>query len=494
MEKSHLAKPTLPGFYLPRRGRRPHSPQKVLADKINSIKQKSLKQIGEIFNGYFPAHLLKQDVSGPMSRKRFFTKENTFWAFFGQVLDADGGCKEVVRKLQSYASVNSLQIPSSSSASYCTARKKLSENMLFDIFTHTTTWAEQESTDIVLNHRRIIVVDGTGVSMPDTVENQQCWPQPAMQKLGCGFPVARICACFSLNSGALLSYEIGNKKNHELPLLRKQWSTFKNGDIFLADKGFYSYYDLTKFLNKGVDSIVAVARRKPATKSNCIKELGPDDLLIAWSRPTFNKNLSYSKETWQALPQKIFLRQIRIRVDQPGFRSKEIYIVTTLLDSEVYSKDELAAAYLKRWEVELFFRDIKTTMGFDILRCRTPEMVRKEVLMHFIAYNCLRRMMHESASKQNSELREISFKGTLQAVRNWEPRLTSKNLTNKERFRIIKDLMTAVVSNRISIRPGRSEPRCKKRRPKPFQLMTKPRAIMREIPHRSKYVAKKGLN
>ena len=125
MEKSHLAKPTLPGFYLPRRGRRPHSPQKVLADKINSIKQKSLKQIGEIFNGYFPAHLLKQDVSGPMSRKRFFTKENTFWAFFGQVLDADGGCKEVVRKLQSYASVNSLQIPSSSSASYCTARKKL---------------------------------------------------------------------------------------------------------------------------------------------------------------------------------------------------------------------------------------------------------------------------------------------------------------------------------------------------------------------------------
>ena len=168
-----LTNPTqiLPGFYLPRLGRKPRSAQQVFADKIASLKRRSFKQIGEIFDQFIPCQLLKPEQAGVMSRRRLFSKENTFWAFFGQVLDADGGCKEVVRKLQSYASLKGIKIPSSSTASYCTARKKLNEQMLFDIFKHTASLGDKKPKSGLLNNQRVIVVDGTGLSMPDTPEN-----------------------------------------------------------------------------------------------------------------------------------------------------------------------------------------------------------------------------------------------------------------------------------------------------------------------------------
>src|SRR5450631_3383289 len=153
----------------------------------------------------------------------------------------------------------------------------------------------------MLNNRRVIVVDGTGISMPDTPQNQVVWPQLSSQKPGCGFPSARICACFSLESGALLSYAIGNKKNHELPLFRQQWDIFKEGDIFLGDKGFCSYFDIAKLQKKGVDSVVTLAKRAPATAASCLKKLGPDDMLIAWQRPVYTAKLAYSREGCRVL-------------------------------------------------------------------------------------------------------------------------------------------------------------------------------------------------
>ncbi len=239
--------PTLPGFHLQTLRRKPRSAQQKLADKIALLKQKSFKQIGEVFEKFIPRALLKPEQSGDMSRRRLFSKEKTFRAFFSQVLDAEEGCKEVIRKLQSYASIKGVKVPSSSTASYCTARKKLDEQMLSDILAHTADRLEKMPESGLLNNRRVIVVDGTGISMPDTQMNQDVWPQSSSLKPGCGFPSARICACFSLESGALLSYAIGNKKNHELPLFRRQWKTFKQGDIFLGDKGFCSYFDIANF-------------------------------------------------------------------------------------------------------------------------------------------------------------------------------------------------------------------------------------------------------
>jgi hypothetical protein len=393
-----------------------------------------------------------------MSRRRLFSKENTFWAFFSQVLDADGGCKEVIRKLQSYASLKGITFPSSSTSSYCTARKKLDIQTLAEIFDHTAGHPEGGPQIGRLNGRRVIVVDGTGVSMPDTLENQEVWPQTASQKPGCGFPTARICACFSLASGALLSYAIGNKKSHELPLFRQQWGTFQPGDVFLGDKGFCSYFDIAKLKEKGVDSVVTLARRAPIHGASCLKKFGPDDLLIAWQRPRYTDQLSYSREEWEQLPEELPLRQIKVTVPYPDFRVQHFYIVTTLLDAAHYPAGELADLYFQRWDVELFFRDIKTTMGMDVLRCQTPDMIRKEILMHFIAYNCIRRLMLDAAKAADLAVRVVSFKGSLQALRNWEPHLNQGKLNRIERSRLIADLHEAITDTPIRQRPGRSEP------------------------------------
>ena len=478
-----------PGFHLQTLRRKPRSPQQKLAGELALIQQKSFKQIGEVFEKFIPRQLLKPEKEGAMSRRRLFSKENTFWAFFSQVLDADGGCKEVIRKLQSYASLKGVKFPSSSTSSFCTARKKLDIQTLAEIFHHTAGYPERRAENGRLNGRRVIVVDGTGVSMPDTPENQAIWPQTVSQKPGCGFPSARICACFSLASGALLSYAIGNKKSHELPLFRQQWETFKPGDVFLGDKGFCSYFDIAKLEQQGVDSVVTLARRAPLRGAGSLKKLGPDDLLIAWQRPRYTDKLSYSKQEWEQLPESLTLRQIRVTVPYPGFRVRHFYIVTTLLDADRYPTGALADLYFQRWDVELFFRDIKTTMGMDVLRCQTPEMIRKEVLMHFIAYNCIRRLMGEAAKEADISFRAVSFKGSLQALRNWEPHLNQGKLTRIERSRLIADLYEAMTDTPIRQRPGRSEPRCRKRRPKNYELMTRPRHEMKETPHRSKYRA-----
>jgi len=481
--------PMFPGFHLQTLRRKPRSAQQKLADKMSLLKQKSFKQIGEVFEKFIPNTLLKPEQTGIMSRRRIFSKENTFWAFLSQVLDADGGCKEVIRKLQAYASIKGIKIPSSSTASYCTARMKLDEQMLADILDHTADSLEEMPETGLLNNRRVIVVDGTGVTMSDTKENQEVWPQPSSQKPGCGFPSARICACFSLESGGLLSYAIGNKKSHELLHFRQQWDTFKPGDIFLGDKGFCSYFDQASLKKKGVDSVITLARRTPVRAAKSLKVLGPNDLLIAWPRPRYTAKLSYSKDAWEDLPEELPLRQIRVTVNHPGFRTQGFYIITTLLDAEQYPAEELAELYFKRWDVELFFRDIKATMGMDVLRCRTPEMIRKEVLMHFIAYNCIRRLMYEAAEEADIKVRNVSFKGSLQALRSWEPHLNQATTSKAERFRLISNLYEAMTNTLVLQRPGRNEPRCVKRRPKNYQRMTAPRHEMKVIPHRSKYRA-----
>ncbi len=192
-----------------------------------------------------------------------------------------------------------------------------------------------------------------------------------------------ICACFNLQTGSLLSYALGNKKSHELIMLREQWETFNSGDIFLGDKGFCSLYDVYKLLDKGVDSVITLGIRKLVTPNNADQILGEDDLLIHWPKPKWTVRLSYSKEEWQTLSDTLVLRQIKVNVTEPGFRTQSFHIITTLTDSNVYSAKAVADLHFQRCDIELFFRDIKTTMGMDILRCKSPSMIRKELLMHF---------------------------------------------------------------------------------------------------------------
>ena len=474
----------LPGFHLSTLRRKPRSLPQKLADGLAKIQHHSISSLGECLGQFIPSKVLENGDAGSFSRRRVFSKTNTFWAFFSQVLDADGGCQEVVRKIQALAASRSLPSPSASTSAYCQARAKLSLSDLENILSRTANSLHDQGRTERWKDRRVVVVNGTGLSMPDTAQNQAVWPQTRAQKPGCSFPQATVCACFCLHTGALLSHRVGSRKNHELPLLREQHDQFKPGDIFLGDKGFCSYYDVDKFQKLGVDSVISLGVRKPVATASALEVLAHNDLLIQWPRPKTNRTLSYSKEEWQALPEQLTLRQIKVVIDNPGFRVQSFYIVTTLTDAQTYSAADIADLYYRRWDVELFFRDIKTTMGMDILRCRTPAMVRKEILMHLIVYNCIRLLMLNAAKERNVSQRRISFKASVQALRQWEPMLNRRYLEARERRRLMVLLREAIAATIVLSRPGRSEPRCRKRRPKNFQLMTSPRHEMREVPHR----------
>ncbi len=300
----------------------------------------------------------------------------------------------------------------------------------------------------------------------------------------------RLLGCFDLATGAILSYATGNKKNHELPLLRQQQNTFQEGDILLGDKGFCSFYDTGWLLEKGVDSVIPLARRIPETEQTCIKKLAHNDLLIRWKRPAWYKDAPLPKDEWEQLPKELLLRQIKVDVTQPGFRVKSFYIITTLLDPQIYPAQDIADLYYRRWSVELFFRDLKTTTKMEILRCKSPAMIRKELLMYFIAYNAIRHLIYETAHAHEQDPMRLSYKGALQALRQAEVYFNRAVGCSSEILRIRENLYDSICTNILLFRPERREPRCLKRRAKSYQLLTKPRHEMMEIKHRSKHRAK----
>ncbi len=472
--------PLFDNFHLPSLLRKRRSPSQILKDKKTLLESKSIGQLQKCFGNLIPKSLLKQSGEKEHSRLRIFSKENTFWAFFAQVLEPDKGCMEVVKKIQAHAAVRSEKPICSSTSAYCQARANLKESELQDILNHTAEQLDNDAESGRLNGRRVVVVDGTGLSMPDTPANQAVWPQHKNQKKGCGFPSARACCCFSLATGGVLSVELGNKKSAELPLLRKQSDTFRKDDICLGDAMFNSFFDFATLKAKGVDSVSVLSHRKPFTAKNSEKILGKNDLLGVWKKPKWNKKSAYTKEELAALPDEIPVRQIYVTVTKPGFRTGSFYIVTTLLDPIEYPREKIENLYLERWDVELFIRDIKTTMDMDILRCKTPEMVRKEIIMHFIVYNSIRMLMNTAAEKKGIAVRKISFKGAVQSLRQWEPQLNQAQLSSKEMRRMVSVLHDVIADNLIVDRPERSEPRCVKRRKKPYPHLTVPRGEMKK--------------
>ena len=332
--------------------------------------------------------------------------------------------------------------------------------------------------------RRVLVVDGTSVTTPDTAENQKQWPQPSMQKPGCGWPLISIVGIFCLSSGALLRAAHGAWKTSEARLFAFIRRMLRPGDILVADRGFWSFANLALLPLRGADMIV---RGRYARKVNWRKgkRLGKADRLVTMLRPS-DKNASnvMSKRLWRRLPESIDIRQIRARATRPGFRAEELFIVTTLVDPQLWPAESLVRLYLRRWRVELNFDDIKTTMHASAMRCQSPQMVRRELLMHAIAYNLIRRIMLESARQEFAPLDQISFKGTLDTVRHWQHTIAAKR-GRAAREAAIEEMLLLCASDLLLVRPGRSEPRAIKRRPKPYQYLTSPRRKMVISPSRS---------
>jgi hypothetical protein len=466
--------PFFPGFHRILFGRAQRCAQAQLRSQAEAFAQASLCQLSQLFSPWLPQKLLHPAPRGLNSRQRSYALSVTFWAFLAQVLSPGSPCREIVRKVQAWSAARRRPIPSSATGAYCRARARLPQQILHTLHQHTASELQRRITTAHLwRGRHVKVVDATGVSMPDTPSNQKVFPQPANQKTGCGFPVAKLVGCFCLASGALLSWAEGTLYLHENHLFRQLFKLFRKGDVILTDRGFCSYANIASLLLQGVDSVMRLhqARSVDFRKG---KRLGPKDRLVLWHKPPQRPH-SFCPSEWNSLPSSLTLRLLHLTVSIPGFRPQSIILVTTLTDPLAYPALTLAQLYLRRWSVELFFRDIKITLGMDVLRCLSPQMVRKEIALHAIAYNLIRALMQQAAAAYHAQLSRISFKGSVDTLRQWIDTLNAHGSQPRQQARLFLSLLHIIAQDIVPHRPYRSEPRVRKRRPKNYRLMTRPR-------------------
>jgi hypothetical protein len=466
--------PFFAGFHRLLFGRAPRSAQHQLRVQAQALEQATLCQLGKVCAPWVPARLLKPTERGAHSRRRFFPQSLTFWAFLSQVLSPESPCRETVRKIQAWYVARRQPRPGSGTAAYCRARSRLSRDTLLGLHRHTADELQRRvSREQLWCGRHVKVVDGTGVSMPDTPKNQRAFPQPSNQKKGCGFPVAKLVGCFCLASGALLHWAEGTQHVHERTLFRKLFAFFRPDDIALTDRGFCSYIDIARLLRAGVDTVMRLHQARPSDLRKG-KRLGPNDRLVAWQKPKQRPRGCTAKD-WRLVPDTLCLRLVYVSVNVPGWRTRSLVVVTTLTDPLRYPAAEIARLYLRRWAVELFFRDIKITLGMDVLRCQTPAMVRKEIIMHAIAYNLIRALMQQAAALYHVPIERLSFKGSVDTLRQWADTLNAASGKPHEQARLFNQLLQILAEDIVPHRPDRAEPRVRKRRPKAYPLMTHPR-------------------
>jgi Transposase DDE domain len=349
---------------------------------------------------------------------------------------------------------------------------RLPEKLLEQLLSHSGQNLEEKvTTEHLWCGRHVKVIDGSTVSMPDTLENQEAYPQPSSQKPGCGFPIAKIGVIFSLATGAAVALCIDVLNTHDLKLARQLYQFLNPLDLLIGDRAFCAYADIVAIKNLDCD----VVFRKHQSRTIAMRKgkiVGDCDKLLTWYKPKSCPK-SLSKDEFDTLPQTITVREIYYYIIIPGFRTQRVSLITTLLDTTTYSSLKLVEFYGQRWEVELDLRHLKTTLGMDILRCKTPSMVRKEIYAYMLAYNLLRSLMWSAGTTYGTPPLRLSLQGTRHHLNNFIPQLLATSSTKVEQ--IYRTLFKVIVHKAIPERPGRSEPRVRKRRPKSYPLMKQPR-------------------
>jgi hypothetical protein len=435
-------------------------------------------QLDKLFGAQLPPGLLSQAAEGLNSRDRVYSVYITFWTFLWQVFNPGTPCRSAVRKVMAWFALLGRPKVKPSDSPYCQARRRLDRHTLERALQASAQAAEQRSPhQWRFQGKEVIVGDGTTSDAPDTPDNQRAYPQSARQQPGCGFPLVRWVALFSLGSGALLKVALGNKHKAELTLFRKLWDYLKAGMIFLADRGFCDYVTIAGlWYLQHVDSLLRLNACRPHDFRKG-RRLGRYDRLVVWDKPK-RKPRTATRSLWRRLPNQIQLRLICYPVCVPGFRPRQLILVTTLLDPVAYPAAQLAALYLRRWRVELFLRDIKTTLQMDHLKCKTPQMLYRELLMHLIAYNFIRGLMVEAAAIHDLDLERLSFKGSVDTLHHFS-HVIDQARSARQRRQLLSDLLAALAGDPLPDRPHRVEPRHQKRRPKAYPFLTKPRAQLK---------------
>lgn len=418
---------------------------------------------------------VREALRGFRRRERLWDGWAMLRTFLSQVM-AGQSCRGAVER-----AIQEGWVPietSPANASYCQARSALPETALRGMAMDAgrALARQARAADRVL-HRPVRVVDGTGIRLPDSAANQAFYPQSSRQKPGCGFPVMYVGALMDLATGAILDVATSGGAGHERAMFREIGRSLQEGDILLADAGFGSYAEIAALRRRGVDCLVRLGRRKP--RAGRIEQLGPQDWLVQWRRPE-------KPGQWiepELLPTSLAMRVIEFTVSRPGLRTRRVALATTLLDPALYPKRMLMALYRRRWEMELRLREIKTTMGLEELRCKTPAGCRKELWMGLLGYNLIRTVMLDAARLRRVVAARISFAGTLARLGTF----ACAPMARTDPASAYRLLLEHLGRDLLAHRPNRSEPRAVKRRPKNYQRLNQPRHAFRECPHRNRH-------
>lgn len=424
------------------------------------------------------------DPAKASARERPYSVRRTWWCFLWQMLGSNVSCRTVVRQLQAMFVLEGRPTVDESTGAYCQARERLPEPLFAAALKLTAQAADRRvAAAAALQGRPVKVLDGSTLSLPDTPENQKDYPQTSSQKPGCGFPVLHLLVVWSARGGGVLDHAKGNYHHGEMRLLHQLLPTLTPKDIVIYDRAAGHYVACALLRKHDTDLISRVKVRKIDWRRG--QRLGPNERLVVWKKSA-QKPPYLTVEEWAELPAEITVRVIRQRVQQKGFRTRELTLVTTLLDAAADPAKEIAAAYLRRWRLEMCLDDLKTTLGLDALRCKSPGMVHRELMALLIAHNLARAVMAEAAREQAVPLERLSFTGTLDTLRSFcgasaqAPRAKLRQLLWAEMLRII-------AADQVPLRPDRWEPRAVKRRPKNYPRLTHPRHEYQQTRHGSRY-------
>jgi hypothetical protein len=412
-------------------------------------------------------------VVGHTWRDCFWRPTVVIITFLRQVLLPNCSCRQTVACTLADPTLTPMQRPrpADDPSAYSQARQRLPRALLEGLAQNLAH--ELAEPDRRWHGHRVRVVDGSSVSMPDTPELQAAFPQPASQAPGCGFPVARLLAVFCWCSGALLELLVDGLHVSELALFRRRLAYFEPQDVVLADRLYGNYAELAWLQAHGVHAVCRVNRARRVDLRQGAR-LGRHDRLMVWRRPK-DVNLARIREQPEDLPETLTVRVVRITTEcRRAFRKRRIEIVTTLLDPVAYPREALGELYRDRWLAELNLRSLKTTLGMDVLRCRSPEMVRKELAVFHVVYNLIRILMMQAARVHDVDPQRLSFAGTRQRLLAWLPRWIATR-GHATHTRLLTQLLADIAADTLPHRPNRHEPRAIKRRRKSSPYLVHPR-------------------
>jgi hypothetical protein len=448
-----------------------------ISEKVKSLSESTTLPFHDILDAEMVESALAEE--GVKFNESLYNPFVTVCLFLSQVLDPDHTCRAAVARFIVWLAINGRKPCSPESTSYCDARQRLPVGVIVRLVRQTAQEIEAGASSRWLwKGRRVSLVDGTTVSMADTVRNQQAFPQANTQKAGVGFPVARLVAIIALATGVVHDLALGpykGKETGETALFRTLLARLEAGEVVLGDRCFASYFMLAELIHRGVDGLFRMHQRRKFDFRRG-RQLGTEDHVVTWTKP--DRPEWMDEETYAQIPNELEIRELRFRVNRPGFRVKELVLVTTMLDAAEYTKEELTGLFLDRWNIELDLRSIKDVLQMDVLRCMSPEMVEKEIWMHLLAYNLIRGVMAKAAAVHDIPPRKLSFKGTLQTMTAFQDAL--RQATPGERPSLIEAMLKAIAEHRVGDRFGRVEPRANKRRPKSQRFLMEPRKLARK--------------